>query len=391
MYPEYTGVIVQGVFHRARSGRTAKVTYQIARKLQRRRGFTLLNPTPFVDKGAIAILKTTAEKYEVDTLYDLGNIPNLKLGALPGFEERSTGLVGLRSGYKLSRVRLVSLEGSPYTALDSQRVQVVAIFSTDPSLGKTSKHQLLRDPARQFGSQNVAPLVAKNLVTALGTRFTTTLNAVSATLTQNAIGTMNKAVLVDKQSPEKVARAFLVASGIISAANLFVAPDGSDAGARCKRFGTPIPNPDYSGTTLCKTLNKAYQLARPGDTVEVETGSYAGQSISQKGTAAAPSVVIEPVIKGSVTMDDLVTGGDHVTIRNMTVSTDANHGRGWESTGSHITLDGVRITGPYARVAIGGGGSNVTWRNGSLARPVIRRIAYAALMADLRWTQSRSR
>jgi hypothetical protein len=180
---------------------------------------------------------------------------------------------------------------------------------------------------------------------------------------------MTTAVLVDKQSPAKVARDFLVSSGLVSTANLFVASNGSDRAASCKRFATRIPNPDLRGVSVCKTFDRAYQLARPGDAVEVQTGIYDGQTISSKTTAAAPSVVIRPVLAGTVTLDDLVTTADHVTVENMTIATAGNHNRGWENTGSHVTLDRTRITGPYARVRIGGGSSDVTWANGSLGTP----------------------
>ncbi|MGH3126855.1 MAG: glycine betaine ABC transporter substrate-binding protein [Gaiellaceae bacterium] len=368
MYPEYTGVIVQDVFDRARSGKTARATYRTAKKLQRRRGFTLLEPAPFVDRAAIAILNTTADAREVDTLNDLGKIPNLRIGALPGFAERSTGVLGLRGSYQVPRVRVVSLRRSPYAALDARAVDAVVAFTTDPLPGKSSRHRLLKDPAHLFGPQNVAPVVPTKLVASLGPRFTGIVNAVSRKLTSSAVRTMNTAVF-DGQSPETVARAFLVASGLVSAANVFVASNGSDAGPRCRRFDTPIPNPDLSGASLCKTFDRAYHLARPGDTVEVQTGGYEAQALSPKQAAVAPSVIIEPVLGGSVTVDDLALDGDHVTIRSMTISTGTNHGRGLESTASHVTLDGVRITGPYARVAIGGGGRNVTWKNGSLGTP----------------------
>jgi glycine betaine/choline ABC-type transport system substrate-binding protein len=49
-------------------------------------------------------------------------------------------------------------------------------------------------------------------VTSAGSTFTNTVNAVSATLTQNAIVAMNKAVIVNKQSAAKVAKAFLKAN-----------------------------------------------------------------------------------------------------------------------------------------------------------------------------------
>ena len=369
MYPEYTDVMVQGVFQRPRSERTAKAAYAIAKRLQLRRGFALLERTRFSDKGAIAILKTTAAKHDVDTLSDLGKIPNLRLGALPGFQERSTGLAELQRRYDLAKPRLVSLEGSPYAALDEERIDAAAIFSTDPPSGRSAKHTFLKDPARVLGPQNAAPVVARDLVTALGTRFTATVNSVSAKVTQDAMATMTKAVVVDKRSPKTVVRAFLVATGIISTANLFVAPNGNDDGARCRLFRTPVPNPDVSGRTLCASFNRAYQLARPGDTVEIETGSYPGQTLLQKRTAAAPNVVFKPAIDGSVTIEDLTTRGDHVRLENMTVATGANHLRGWASTGSNVTLAGVRITGPYARVDLGGDSRNVTWRDGSLGTP----------------------
>src|SRR4029078_13550329 len=40
VYPEYTGVIVQVVFHKALSANTAQATYLLAKKLQEQRGFT---------------------------------------------------------------------------------------------------------------------------------------------------------------------------------------------------------------------------------------------------------------------------------------------------------------------------------------------------------------
>src|SRR5258705_6579301 len=63
VYPEYTGVIVQVVFHHALSAKTAQATFQLAKKLQETRGFTLFKPTPFYDTDAVAVTKATASKY----------------------------------------------------------------------------------------------------------------------------------------------------------------------------------------------------------------------------------------------------------------------------------------------------------------------------------------
>src|SRR3954447_17005866 len=95
VYPEYTGVIVQVVFHHALSAKTAQATYQLAKKLQQKRGFTLFKPTPFYDTDAIAVTKTTAAKYKLRSLGDLKSVDGLTLAALPEFKTRNTGLVGL--------------------------------------------------------------------------------------------------------------------------------------------------------------------------------------------------------------------------------------------------------------------------------------------------------
>ena len=89
------------------------------------------------------------------------------------------------------------------------------VFSTDPPLGKGSKYTVLADPKHVTGFQNVAPIVKTSVATALGSKFTSTVNAVSATLSLNAIVAMNKAVIVNKQDPAKVAKAFLQANGLV--------------------------------------------------------------------------------------------------------------------------------------------------------------------------------
>lgn len=215
-YPEYTGVIVQDVYHHRLSAKTGHATYLLAKKLEAARGISVLPPTPFYDTDAIAVLKTTAAKYKVKSLADLKKVPGLSLGGLPEFRTRNTGLVGLRRNYGLTKVAFVPLAGiSPYAALDSGKVQAAAVFSTDPVLGPGSKYVLLTDPIHQFGFQNVVPLVRTSVLKAAGPKFAKTVNRVSKLLTGPAIIAMNKAVAIDKQSPAKVATAFLKANHVI--------------------------------------------------------------------------------------------------------------------------------------------------------------------------------
>ena len=57
-------------------------------------------------------------------------------------------------------------------------------------------------------------MVERDLVAENGTKFTAALNAVSKLLTVKAMQAMNRAVVIAKKSPAKVADAFLKANGL---------------------------------------------------------------------------------------------------------------------------------------------------------------------------------
>jgi osmoprotectant transport system substrate-binding protein len=214
-YPEYTGVIVQDVFHHTFSPKTAAATYQLAKKLEAGKGYTLLNPTPFYDTDVLAVTNATASKYGLKTISDLKKAGSFKLGGFPECKTRNTCFIGYTKQYGLSKASFLPLAGiSAYAALDAGKVLAADVFSTDPPLAKPSKYTVLADPKHVTGFQNVAPIVKTSLAQQLGSKFASTVNAVSAKLTLPAIIAMNKAVEVDKHSAASVAKAFLKANGL---------------------------------------------------------------------------------------------------------------------------------------------------------------------------------
>ena len=213
MYPEYTGVIVQDVFHHTTSPKTAAATYTLAKKLESGKGYWLGNPTPFYDTDVLAVTNATANKYGLHTIADLKKLGFFKLGGFPECKTRNTCFIGYTRTYGLTKAQFVPLAGiSAYAALDAKKVTAADVFSTDPPLAKPSKYTVLTDPQHITGFQNVAPIVKASLAKALGSKFTATVNAVSSKLTLPAIIAMNKAVEVDKQSAAAVAKAFLKAN-----------------------------------------------------------------------------------------------------------------------------------------------------------------------------------
>ena len=215
-YPEYMGVIVQDVFHKTNSPKTAAATYKLAKSLEAAKGYTVLAPTPFYDTDVLAVTNATAKKYGLKTISDLSKVGPFKLGGFPECQTRNTCFVGYTKKYGLKNASFASVGSvSPYAALDSGSVLAADVFSTDPPLAAPSKYTVLTDPKHITGFQNVAPIVTASVAKAAGTNFTQTVNAVSAKLTLPAILAMNKAVEVDKQSAATVAKSFLKANGLL--------------------------------------------------------------------------------------------------------------------------------------------------------------------------------
>ena len=160
------------------------------------------------------MLKRTAAKYGLKSIGDLKKVPNLSYGGYPECDKRITCLLGFKQIYGLTKIKFVQLGTIPVTKLiDSGKVTGGDIFTTEPAFA-TGKYVALADTKHIFGFQNVAPVVKKSVVSAYGAKFTDTVNAVSAKLTNAAMIAMNKAVDVDKKKPAAVAAAFLKANGL---------------------------------------------------------------------------------------------------------------------------------------------------------------------------------
>jgi len=216
-YPEYTGTALTVVHGATESEDSAESTYEAAKAAYEERGQTLLAMTPFSDSDALAVRKEDADANGLEAIGDLSKLKGgaFKLGGQPEFQTRAQGLPGLETNYGLADIEFVPFAGiSPYEALDQKKVDVAAIFSTDPPLA-SGKYVVLEDPEAQFGFQNVAPVVDQELVDTLGDEFAETVDAVSEKLTEAAIIAMNSAVAIDQQEPAAVAQQFLEENGLV--------------------------------------------------------------------------------------------------------------------------------------------------------------------------------
>lgn len=216
MYPEYLDTWNSQVAGYTRQFKVLHRALAAAGRYARRKGLTLLNPTPFSDTGAIGVTDNYAQQNQLRTIGDLREIEqNVTLGGPPQFQQESTGLPALEQAYRVTPVGYKSLEiGAQYKALDQNAVQAADVNTTDAEL-TTGNYTLLSDPRRVFGVGNVVPVVSAQVLAQEGPAFADTVNRVTALLTLPVIRELNAGVDLAGQDPSSVARRFLVDHGLI--------------------------------------------------------------------------------------------------------------------------------------------------------------------------------
>jgi osmoprotectant transport system substrate-binding protein len=211
--PEYNGSLLSvEVDTKSTAKTTAQVDAELAAKLPS--SLTVLNPAPAQDSDALTVTAATAAKYHLKSIADLKPYASsMVLGGPSEFQTRSDGIAGLKSIYGLTFKSFDPLdESGPITlaALTSGKVQVADVFTTTPQI-VTDKLVSLSDPKSNWAAQNVIPLVYKP---ALTPTITSTLNAVDAKLTTQALLQLDNAVVTDKVNYTTAAQGFLSAVGL---------------------------------------------------------------------------------------------------------------------------------------------------------------------------------
>jgi len=211
--PEYNGTLLSVVVDPTSTAKTtADVDAALTAKLPS--SLEILNPASAQDSDSVTVTAATASKYHLKTIADLA--PYAKdwtLGAPPEFKTRSDGLAGLKSNYGLVFKGFDPLdESGPITlaALQDGKVQAADVFTTTPYI-ITDHLVALADPKNNFAAQNVVPLVYKS---AMNPTIISTLNAISAKLTTQALLAMDNAVITDKADYSTVAAGFLQEEGL---------------------------------------------------------------------------------------------------------------------------------------------------------------------------------
>jgi osmoprotectant transport system substrate-binding protein len=217
MYPEYIGVLLSVAHKIVNAPKSAKAAYALAKRIEQRGPLTLLDQARLSNENALAVTKAFSRRRGVKSIADLKRLrPTVRLGSAPEFRTRFEGMIGLRKRYGLRDVKSDVADpntGARYASLDSGKIDVASVFTTDSQLAD-GRYVLLADPRGVFAKQHVAPVISRQALAEHGPVLAETVNAVSALLTTSLMRELNKKVELDKRSPKNIADEFLRSHGL---------------------------------------------------------------------------------------------------------------------------------------------------------------------------------
>jgi osmoprotectant transport system substrate-binding protein len=216
--PEYAGSALTFLTVGATEGSASiDATHDALRRVVSPLGVVALAPARAQDSNAIVVTRTTADRFGLREISDLAtSASELVFGGPPECQERHLCLVGLESVYGITFREFIPLDtGGPLTlqALRSGGIDVALMFTTDPAIGSEGL-VVLTDDRRLQPSENVTPLVRREVLAEHGRGLVRSLDAVSALLTTPDLRAMIGEVS-EGRTPHAVAGTWLRARGLI--------------------------------------------------------------------------------------------------------------------------------------------------------------------------------
>jgi osmoprotectant transport system substrate-binding protein len=217
-YPEYASTALTSFFGLEPEEVPADGTeaWEKANEEFEKEGLLAFEPTPFASANAVGLLKTTAEKYELENVSDLEGVSEeLSLYGSPECRERIDCLAGLEKlyGLKFKSFHPVDI-GLRYTVLEKGQADLSILFTTDPQLSSESdKFVILEDDKHVFPAGNVLFVTTPKVVEEAGPDYEKTILQVQEGLTLEVMQELDARVELEKETPKAAAASYLESAG----------------------------------------------------------------------------------------------------------------------------------------------------------------------------------
>lgn len=207
MYVEYTGTLSEAVLKNP----NLKTLDEI-KKAMSERGLVVSDPLGFNNTYALAVSRSSSEKYGLKTISDLARQgDNLRYGFTYEFMSRSDGFSQLKAAYKLNidnqKVRIMD-HALLYTAFETQQVDVMEVYSTDAKVAKLDL-VLLKDDQNFFPRYEAVLVSTNKFVIKNSELWTTIVEQLAGSITEADIRKMNAQMDLEKKSATRIVSGFL--------------------------------------------------------------------------------------------------------------------------------------------------------------------------------------
>ncbi|MBG9983132.1 ABC transporter permease/substrate-binding protein [Aerococcaceae bacterium DSM 111020] len=216
IYPEFTGTIVASLLEEDVAVETDPETvYQQAKDgIYAQDDLVLLKPMDFQNTYAVAVTKEFAQENQLETISDLHRVEDQsQAGFSLEFADRPDGGVGLQEVYGLNLAVSTMEPSLSYSAIATNDVQIIDVYSTDSQIIEYNL-TLLEDDKQLFPPYQGAPLLREETL-AEYPMLEDILNQLAGKITEEEMQQMNYAVNVEGESAQDVAHDYLDSIGLL--------------------------------------------------------------------------------------------------------------------------------------------------------------------------------
>ncbi|RFU66536.1 osmoprotectant update ABC transporter permease/substrate-binding subunit OpuFB [Bacillus sp. V59.32b] len=217
IYPEFTGTAISEFLKETANSTDREQVYNQARKgMSDQFDLELLQPMDFNNTYALAVPKSTADRYKIENISDLKNVQQqINAGFTLEFSDREDGYRGIRKLYGIQFANVKTMEPKlRYGAIKTGDINLVDAYSTDSEL-RQYKLTVLEDDKGLFPPYQGAPLLRKETLDKYP-EIGETLNKLAGKITDDQMREMNYQVNAGGKKAGDVAREFLKTEGLLN-------------------------------------------------------------------------------------------------------------------------------------------------------------------------------
>lgn len=215
---DYLATLLAFLDKSAQGSTDAQTTARTLDERLKARGLVQFDFAPAVDQNGIVVTKDTATRLGLRKVSDLAPVAkDLTFGGPPECPNREFCAIGLQKVYGITFKAFRPLDvGGPLTvtALEGKQIDVALLFTSDAIIA-VKGFVLLEDDKKLQLSDNIVPILRKDIADKGGADLRTRIDDVSRKLTTAELTELNKQVGVDKKDPKDVAREWLRKQGLL--------------------------------------------------------------------------------------------------------------------------------------------------------------------------------